>query len=137
MAKGKSKKSAKSDDAEATTSSGTAKKASVPRGVRKHLRELESQLTDAARKEQKRVQKLERAAQRRESIGSALEKLRSQTSGPASPASPTQKAAPVTAPKPPASKTGTARPPAARSAARTARKAAPPAAPAGSDKSSD
>ena len=76
MAKGKSKKVAKAKDAKAVVPGETPKKAFVPRGVRKHLRELESQLTDATRKEHKRQQKLERARQRRQSIDSALDKLR-------------------------------------------------------------
>ena len=75
MAKGKSKKNppAKASD----SAPSTEKSASIPRGVRKHLRELETQLTDAARKEQKRLQKVERAARRRESIDAKLDKLRS------------------------------------------------------------
>jgi len=76
MAKGKSKKPAKVDDPQAVASGEVAKKASLPRGVRKHLRELESQLADAASMEQKRQKKLEKSRQRRQSIGSALDKLR-------------------------------------------------------------
>ena len=76
MAKGKSKKNPPAKDSDSAPS--TEKGASIPRGVRKHLRELETQLTDAARKEQKKVQKVERAARRRESIDAKLDKLRSQ-----------------------------------------------------------
>jgi hypothetical protein len=79
MAKGKSKKPVKVDDPQAVASGEVAKKASLPRGVRKHLRELESQLADAASKEQKRQKKLEKSRQRRQSIGSALDKLRGRT----------------------------------------------------------
>jgi hypothetical protein len=91
MAKGKSKKPVKVVDPQEVASGETAKKAPVPRGVRKHLRELESQLADAARKEQKRLQKLEKSRQRRQSIGSALDKLRGRTAitpGPAPAAAP-------------------------------------------------
>jgi hypothetical protein len=82
MAKGKSKKVARAKDSEAVLSGATPKKASVPRGVRKHLRELEGQLTDAARNEQKRMKKLERARERRQTIDSALDKLRGHTVAP-------------------------------------------------------
>jgi hypothetical protein len=75
MAKGKSKKNPPAEVSDSAPS--TEKNASIPRGVRKHLRELETQLTDAARKEQKRLQKVERAARRRESIDAKLDKLRS------------------------------------------------------------
>ena len=123
MAKDKSKKN------------DTPKKASVPRGVRKHLRELEVQLTDAARKEQKRVQKLERARQRRQSIDSALDKLR----GPSAAAAPSARPAPAaSAEKTPKRRTVAARPattrrPSSAAGARTTRKAAP----TDSDKSTD
>jgi len=86
MAKGKSKKPAKVDDPQAVASGEVAKKASLPRGVRKHLRELESQLANAASKEQKRQKKLEKSRQRRQSIGSALDKLRGRTAITAAPA---------------------------------------------------
>jgi vacuolar-type H+-ATPase subunit I/STV1 len=86
MAKGKSKKPAKVDDPQAVASGEVAKKASLPRGVRKHLRELESQLADAASMEQKRQKKLEKSRQRRQSIGSALDKLRGRTAITAAPA---------------------------------------------------
>jgi hypothetical protein len=79
MAKSKSKKPVKVEDPQAVASDEAAKKVSVPRGVRKHLRELESQLADAASKEQKRQKKLEKSRQRRQSIGSALDKLRGRT----------------------------------------------------------
>ena len=114
MAKDKSKK----DD--------TPKKTSVPRGVRKHLRELEVQLTDAARKEQKRLQKLERARQRRQSIDSALDKLRGPSAAPA----PSARPAPAAAEKTPKARTVAARPATTRrpstDGTRTARKVAPP-----------
>ena len=86
MARGKSKKPAKVDDPQAVASGEVAKKASLPRGVRKHLRELESQLADAASKEQKRQKKLEKSRQRRQSIGSALDRLRGRTAITAAPA---------------------------------------------------
>lgn len=118
MAKDKSKK----DD--------TPKKTSVPRGVRKHLKELEVQLTDAARKEQKRLQKLERARQRRQSIDSALDKLRGPSAAPAP--APSARPAPAAAEKTtPQARTVAARPATPRrpstAGTRTARKVAPPA----------
>ena len=51
----------------------------LPRGVRKHLRELERQLSDAARQERKRLRKLERAVFRRQMIQATLEELRGET----------------------------------------------------------
>lgn len=96
MAKGKSKKPVKVVDPQAVASGEPTKKASVPRGVRKHLRELESQLADAASKEQKRLQKLEKSRQRRQSIGTALDKLRGRTASTSAPAA--APAAPAAAP---------------------------------------
>ena len=78
MAKGKSKKSSKSR-AVAPVSVATRKKASGPRGVRKHLRQLERQLSAAARQERKRLRKLERATFRRQMIQAAMEELRGET----------------------------------------------------------
>jgi hypothetical protein len=133
MAKDKSKKADKASDAKVSASDDTPKKASVPRGVRKHLRELEVQLTDAARKEQKRLQKLERARQRRQSIDSALDKLRGPSAAPAPSARPAPAAAAAAAAAEKTPKAGTV---AARAATtrrpstagtRTARKVAPPA----------
>jgi hypothetical protein len=127
MAKDKSKKADKASDAKVSASDDTPKKASVPRGVRKHLRELEVQLTDAARKEQKRLQKLERARQRRQSIDSALDKLRGPSAAPARSARPAPAAAAEKTPKP---RTVAARPATTRrpstAGTRTARKVAPP-----------
>ena len=79
MAKGKSKKPGKTRNIEPVVSVGTLKKASVPRGVRKHLRLLERQLSDAARQEHKRLRKLERATFRRQMLQAALEELRGET----------------------------------------------------------
>jgi hypothetical protein len=79
MAKGKSKKPGKTRNIETVVSVGTPKKASVPRGVRKHLRLLERQLSDAARQEHKRLRKLERATFRRQMLQAALEELRGET----------------------------------------------------------
>ena len=93
MAKRKSGKGPAAQEVDPAAAS--EKRAPIPRGVRKHLRELETQLTDAARKEQKRLQKVERAARRRESIDAKLDKLRSQIEPK------TQAAAPA-APKEPA-----------------------------------
>ena len=133
MAKSKSKKAGKAADSETVVSSETPKKASVPRGVRKHLRELEGQLTDAARKEQKRLQKLERARQRRESIDSALDKLRGQSTVATPPAQPPKTRQPSSSPA--AGPAHAARRPAATrrpatGGTRTARKALPAATPA-------
>jgi hypothetical protein len=136
MPKDKSKKPAKAKEALAVAASDIPKKASVPRGVKKHLRELESQLADAARKEHKRMQKLERAAQRRQSIGSALDKLRIQTAGPAVTAAPATVAPAATPHKAPTARTASPRPPSTRrpaaGATRTARKAHPASGPAAS-----
>ena len=75
MAKGKSKKNPPAKDSDSAPS--TEKGASIPRGVRKHLRELETQLSDAARKECKQLAKVERAARRRQAIDAKLDKLHS------------------------------------------------------------
>jgi len=71
MKKGKSKKSSKARAAASVVSVATRKKASVQRGVRKHLRQLERQLSDAARQERKRLRKLERATFRRQMLQAA------------------------------------------------------------------
>jgi hypothetical protein len=135
MPKDKSKKRAKAKGAAAVAPGDTPKKASVPRGVKKHLRELESQLADAARKEHKRAQKLERAAQRRQAIVSALDKLRIQTAGPAVTAAPATGPA-ATAHKTPTARTASPRPPSTRrpaaGATRTAKRAHPASGPAAS-----
>jgi uncharacterized sporulation protein YeaH/YhbH (DUF444 family) len=75
MAKRKPGKSPASQESNPAGSS--ERKASIPRGVRKHLRELETQLTDAARKERKQLAKVERAARRRRAIDAKLDKLHS------------------------------------------------------------
>ena len=78
MAKGKSKKPTKSR-AVAPVSVAKRTKTAAPRGVRKHLRQLERQLSDAARQERKRLRKLERATFRRQVLQAALEELRGET----------------------------------------------------------
>lgn len=78
MAKGKSKKPTKSR-AVAPVSVAKRTKTAAPRGVRKHLRQLERQLSDAARQERKRLRKLERAMFRRQMLQAALEELRGET----------------------------------------------------------
>jgi hypothetical protein len=79
MTKGKSKKPGKARKIEPVVAVDTPKKASVPRGVRKHLRLLERQLSDAARQEHKRLRKLERATFRRQMLQAAVEELRGET----------------------------------------------------------
>ena len=79
MTKGKSKKPTKARAAASVVSVAMPEKASVRRGVRKHLRQLERQLSDAARKERKRLRKLERATFRRQMLQAALEELRGET----------------------------------------------------------
>jgi hypothetical protein len=78
MAKGKSKKPTKSR-AVAPVSVAKRTKTAASRGVRKHLRQLERQLSDAARQERKRLRKLERATFRRQMLQAALEELRGET----------------------------------------------------------
>ena len=78
MEKGKSKKPTKSR-AVAPVSVAKRTKTAAPRGVRKHLRQLERQLSDAARQERKRLRKLERATFRRQMLQAALEDLRGET----------------------------------------------------------
>ncbi len=112
-----------------------SKKDASSRGVRKHLRELERQLTDAARQEIKRVRKLEKSRNRRQELQAAVEQLRIEA-GVATPhaaapvvkpdpkpvTQPAVKPAAQQAPKPAA--TGPAPKPAAARAARTPRAAA-------------
>src|SRR5664280_808740 len=52
------------------------KKDASSRGVTKHLRELERQLSSAARQEVKRVRKLEKSRHRRQELQAAVEQLR-------------------------------------------------------------
>lgn len=130
MAKGKSKKAGKVSSAEATVSGDAPAKVSVPRGVRKHLRELESQLTDAARKEQKRLEKLERARLRRQTINSALDKLRGR---PAATPAPTAATAPAAAAPSSTGKTERTRTGSGRFAAAPRPPAAPMTEPAAAD----
>ena len=120
MTKGKSKKPSKARAAAPVASVATAKTASVARGVRKHLRQLERQLSDAARQERKRLRKLERATFRRQMLQAALEELRGETAVAVAP--PTQKARadvgatapakslPAAKPRPAAVRTRTTRP---------------------------
>jgi hypothetical protein len=124
MAKGKSKKAKQPKGTKPAVSSDAPKEASVPRVVRKHLRELQNQLADAARKEYKRLVKLERASLRRQSIQSALDDLRAKVSVAAradepvdttKPANPPAPAVETTStPKAPRSRTGATRPAAGR-----------------------
>jgi len=79
MAKSKSKKSGKAREAKPSVAGGRSRKNVVPRGVRKHLKELERQLSDAARQERKRLRKLDRATFRRLMLQAALEELRGET----------------------------------------------------------
>jgi hypothetical protein len=133
MAKSKSKKPGKAHAVAPVVSGKTPKKASVPRGVRKHLRQLERQLSDAARQERKRLRKLDRATFRRQMLQAALEELRGETAiaaatlaeptlAPES-SSPPESAAPITATvaKAPRAKTGTAGAAAKRPAAKRRR----------------
>lgn len=126
MAKGKAKKPRKARAVGPVVSVARRKKASVPRGMRKHLRELERQLSEAASQERKRLRKLERATFRRQLLEAALEQLRGETAiaratlaepTPApEPSSPPASAAPTTATvaKAPRARTGTSRPAATR-----------------------
>jgi hypothetical protein len=79
MAKGKSKKSGKARDTKSRAAANDPRMKSIPRGVRKHLRQLERQLSDAARQERKRLRKLERTIFRRQMLQAALEELRGET----------------------------------------------------------
>jgi len=81
MAKGKSKNraKAKADKGAKAKRLEAGSQDRLPRGVRKHLRELERQLSDAARQERKRLRKLERAVFRRQLIQATLEELRGET----------------------------------------------------------
>ena len=69
MAKGRSRKSDKSDKQAAASSKSAAKLSS---GLRKQLKRLQSQFEDAQRLERKRVRKLERARHRRQVAEAAL-----------------------------------------------------------------
>src|SRR5450759_2505010 len=129
MAKGKSNKGVKAHVVAPVVSSERPKKASVPRLVRKHLRQLERQLSEAARQESKRLRRLERATFRRQMLQAALEELRGETviaaatlaeATPApEPSSPPASAAPTTATvaKAPRARIGVTRPAATRPAA--------------------
>ena len=83
MAKGRSRKAGKAGDktAGAPKAPETAKTKLKP-GVRKQLRRLEGQLADAARRERKRLRKLERARHRRQLIEATLDGLRGLTPQP-------------------------------------------------------
>jgi hypothetical protein len=61
------------------TSDTPLAKISLPRGVRRHLKQLERQLDAAAKKERTRVRKLERARNRRQVIQAALAELRAES----------------------------------------------------------
>jgi hypothetical protein len=136
MAKGKSKKPSKSR-AVAPVSVAKRTKTAAPRGVRKHLRQLERQLSDAARQERKRLRKLERATFRRQMLQAALEELRGETAVEVAP--PAQEARanvgvtapakplPAIKPRPAAVRARTTRP--ATPAAKTAPAATPAAKP--------
>ncbi len=122
MAKSKSNKRVKAHVVAPVVSSDRPKKASAPRRVRKHLRQLERQLSDAARQERKRLRMLERATFRRQMLEAALEELRGETTIAAAtlaqptvapePASPPKSATPTTptVAKAPRPRTATARP---------------------------
>ena len=97
MAKSKSKKPGKARNTEPVVSAGTPKKKSILRGVRKHLRQLQRQLSDAARQERKRLRKLERATFRRQMLQAALEELRGETAVAVAPAAVEAPASAVTA----------------------------------------
>jgi hypothetical protein len=61
------------------TSDTPLAKTSLPRGVRRHMRQLERQLDAAVKKERARVRKLERARSRRQVIQAALAELRAES----------------------------------------------------------
>jgi hypothetical protein len=139
MAKSKSKKPGKARTTEPVVSAGTPKKKSILRGVRKHLRQLQRQLSDAARQESKRLRRLERATFRRQMLQAALEELRGETAVAVAPpaveapasavtATPAAKSRPAAKAKAPATPRPAAKP---RVAARPrpAAKATAPAAP--------
>jgi len=145
MAKGKSNKGVKAHVVAPVVSSERPKKASVPRLVRKHLRQLERQLSDAARQERKRLRKLERATFRRQMLQAALEELRGETvvaiaappvaapasvaaTAPAASATAPASTRPAAKPRPAASRTGTPRTAAAstKAASKTPNSAAAP-----------
>jgi len=128
MAKGRSKKAEKSKSS-AGASESTEIGAKAPKGLRKQLRRLESQLVEAARLESKRVRKLERARNRRQVVEAALAfavtEMAVETSTPAKakaaetpgPAPTAAAKAPVKAPvKAPAAKPAAAKPAAAKPA---------------------
>ena len=129
MAKGRSKKAEKSKSS-AGASESTEIGAKAPKGLRKQLRRLESQLVEAARLESKRVRKLERARNRRQVVEAALAfavtEIAVETSTPAKakaaetpgPAPTAAAKAPVKAPaaKPAAAKPAAAKPAAAKPA---------------------
>jgi len=126
MAKGRSKDPGKGKP-ESKTSADQARPAKVPSGVRKQIRRLERQLADAARKELKRVRKLERAHHRRQMAQAALDALVATTpKGSGSP----DKAASAPAPgsataKSPAAKSPAAKSPSVKTPAPKTRAAAP------------
>jgi hypothetical protein len=73
MAKGRSKKAGKPKSRAGAADLGAAEiVAKTPKGLRKQLRRLESQLVEAARIESKRLRKLERARGRRQIAEAAL-----------------------------------------------------------------
>ncbi len=83
MVKGKSKQPGKAHAGAPVLSGETrnkaSKKAAFPRRVRKHLRQLERQLSDATRQERRRLRKLDRATFRRQMLQAELEDLRGET----------------------------------------------------------
>jgi translation initiation factor IF-2 len=106
MAKGCSKKAEKSKSS-AGANESTEIGAKAPKGLRKQLRRLESQLVEAARLESKRIRKLERARNRRQVVEAALAfavvEMAEETSMPAKAQAPeTPASAPTAAVKAPA-----------------------------------
>lgn len=134
MAKRKSEergKRGKSGKAERAAAVEPRAKNRIPRGVKKHLRNLERQLFDAARQERKRLRKLEKAMFRRQMIQAALEELRGETTILVATVEEAAAAenAPVTAPAPAAEPATPAAKPRAAAAARTRSPRASTAAP--------
>ena len=118
MAKGRKGKSSKSKP---EASGALSEKDSAPiekatakanRGLRKHLKQLEGQLADAAKTEAKRIRRLERARWRRQNLESEVDEAKTASTVGPSEAAPKAKAAaaPKAEPKPKAAPKAKAEP---------------------------
>jgi hypothetical protein len=70
------KRNRKGSEPKASRGKGDTSAERMPKGLRRHLRRLESMLSAAAKKEERRVRKLEKAHLRRQRIEAEIEEIR-------------------------------------------------------------